>query len=126
MTSLLEVHRPKPGEADPRGFEYYYLQELARGEQDFILLGHSNSVQTIAVSPDGKWLASRADTDTRLWDLSRRSLAAVCPSAKVYPWKTPRAFLGVSFSYDSRLLTFPSERGLELGDVVTHQTRLLQ
>ncbi|HZR17580.1 MAG TPA: protein kinase [Verrucomicrobiae bacterium] len=126
MTRLLEDHRPRSGEEDARGFEYYYLQELARGEQDFILPGHTNSVQRIAISPDGKWMASRGDTDTRLWDMTRRSLTGVWPSAKVDLWKAPRAFLGISFSYDSRFLAFPSERGLELADLATHQTRLLQ
>jgi eukaryotic-like serine/threonine-protein kinase len=123
MTSLLEAHRPKPGDPDTRGFEYFYFQELAKGEQAQILPGHTNAVLGVAVSPDGKWFASRGETDTRLWDLSSRTVVAAWPSRlKSNTWVR---CCGPSFSYDSRYLAFPSEEGLELCDVPTHQTRLL-
>ena len=124
MTSLLEAHRPKPGEVDERGFEYFYLQELAKGEQEQILAGHTNMVLALAVSPNSKWLLSRGETDTRLWDLGRRNLAAMWPSVHASgEWDLHE--YGVSFSYDSRFLAFNSEEGLLLYDLSTRQTRLL-
>ena len=123
MTSLLDAHRPKPEEPDTRGFEYFYFQELAKGGQTQILPAHTNAVLGVAVSPDGKWLATRGETDTRLWDLNGRTVVASWPSRR-----QPNSWVicyGPSFSHDSRYLAFPTEEGLELCDVSTRQTRRL-
>ncbi len=77
MTKLLEAHHPKPGEVDERGFEYYYLQNLAKGEQEQVLSHDTNGQWGVAISPDGKWLASATTTEGRLWDLASRTLVAV-------------------------------------------------
>jgi WD40 repeat protein len=122
MTSLLETHQPKRGEADTRGFEYFYLQELTKGEQDQVLSAHTNAVYNIAVSPNGRWFATRSPTETKLWDLTRRSAVASWPSPSAGEWDQ---FVGVSFSYDNRLLAFPSAEGLQLCDLATRQCRLL-
>jgi serine/threonine protein kinase/WD40 repeat protein len=126
MTSLLEAHRPKPGEPDARGFEYYYLQNLAKGEQEQILVSHTNAVLNVALSPDGKWLASRGLTDTRLWDLGRRTVVAVWPSQHGILGELERSSYGLSFSHDSKYLAVASEQGLLLCELSTRQTRLLQ
>ncbi|PWT90967.1 MAG: hypothetical protein C5B56_04550, partial [Proteobacteria bacterium] len=126
MTSLLDAHRPKPGEPDARGFEYYYLQNLAKGEQEQILVSHTNAVLNVALSPDGKWLASRGLTDTRLWDLGRRMVVAVWPSPHGVLGELERTSYGLSFSRDSKYLAIASEQGLSLCELSTRQTRLLQ
>jgi serine/threonine protein kinase/WD40 repeat protein len=126
MTSLLDAHRPKPGEADDRGFEYYYLQNLAKGEQEQILVSHTNAVLNVALSPDGKWLASRGLTDTRLWDLGRRTVVAVWPSQHGILGELERSSYGLSFSHDSKYLAIASEQGLSLCELSTRQTRLLE
>jgi WD40 repeat protein/serine/threonine protein kinase len=125
MIRLLEAHRPKPGEAEARGFEYFHFQELAKGEQEQTLSGHTNSVLTMAVSPDGKWLASRGETDTRLWDLTRRTVVAVWPSIHGPFAEMARNVYGISFSHDSRFLAFPSDQGLMIYHLPSRQTRLL-
>jgi WD40 repeat protein len=66
---LLEGMRPKRGEPDPRGFDWRLLRSLAHREVS-VLSGHEASVIDIAISPDGRTVAS-SDTDGVLifWDL---------------------------------------------------------
>jgi WD40 repeat protein len=50
---------------------------LATGEEPHLLLGHSGVVTEVALSPDGKWIASASGAETFLWpvpDLSRQPL----------------------------------------------------
>ena len=124
MVSLLDAHQPKPGQPDPRGFEYFRLRELAKGEQEYVLHGHTNAVLGVAISPDGKWLASRSQTDTRLWDLAQRKPVAVWPSL-IPSFGGLGGRCGVSFSYDSQYLAIETEAGLQLCQVSTLQTRML-
>jgi DNA-binding winged helix-turn-helix (wHTH) protein/WD40 repeat protein len=41
----------------------------ATGEEPHLLLGHSGEVVAVAVSPDGRWLASAAGDEIRLWPM---------------------------------------------------------
>lgn len=65
----LERLRPNPGEPDPRGFEWYHIRRIAHRNLS-LLFGHESSVLELAMSPDGRTLASG---DTRggivFWDL---------------------------------------------------------
>jgi serine/threonine protein kinase/WD40 repeat protein len=48
---------------------------LTSGGPPHVLLGHSGAVNRVAVSPDGRWIASAAGAEVRLWptpDLSKR------------------------------------------------------
>ena len=56
VRELLEEHRPKAGETDLRGFEWYYLDRLCHADL-LTLKGHTGS-HSVAYSPDGKRLAS--------------------------------------------------------------------
>ncbi|PWB69545.1 MAG: hypothetical protein C3F15_14895 [Holophagae bacterium] len=50
---------------------------LATGEEPHLLLGHSGSVSAVAISPDGKWVASASGAEILLWpmpDLSKTPL----------------------------------------------------
>jgi hypothetical protein len=47
---------------------------LVSGEEPHMLLGHAGPVNRVAISPDGRWVASASGTEIRLWptpDLSR-------------------------------------------------------
>jgi WD40 repeat protein len=49
----------------------------ANGEEPHLLLGHEGAVEVVATSPDGRWIASGAGDEIRLWpmpDLSKPPL----------------------------------------------------
>jgi WD40 repeat protein len=57
---LLEAHRPEPGsgQEDLRGWEWRYLWERCRGEEERTLARHRGAVPALDCSPDGRWVAS--------------------------------------------------------------------
>jgi eukaryotic-like serine/threonine-protein kinase len=68
MGYLLKLYEPKPGEPDPRGFEWYYLKRLRQPE--LIRINHgSPDLTCVAFSPDGKRLVSAAsDHLVKVWE----------------------------------------------------------
>ena len=39
------------------------------GEEPHLLLGHEGMVQSVAISPDGRWIASATEESIRLWPM---------------------------------------------------------
>jgi WD40 repeat protein/serine/threonine protein kinase len=54
---LLDRHRPGPGQADLRGFEWYYLQRLFLGGR-WAVQAHAGPVFALAYAPDGRRIFS--------------------------------------------------------------------
>jgi eukaryotic-like serine/threonine-protein kinase len=84
--TLLDSHRPRPGEPDLRGWEWRYLWRECRSDALGELCQLSNSVCRVAYAPDGKTLALAGYMDqgefVELWDVAgRRRIAALQTNA---------------------------------------------
>jgi WD40 repeat protein len=73
----LDGLRPEPGQTDLRGFEWYYLKGLCHPFHA-VWRGHQSSVYAVAVSGDGRTVASGGRGGTiRLWDTATGQTRAV-------------------------------------------------
>jgi WD40 repeat protein len=112
---LLNAWRPQIGKEDLRGFEWRYLWRLCRGDASFTLPGQGIRVAvSMALSPDGKLLASGNQTGTvQLWDLAtKREIATLSGKRSGAP------VIDVAFSPDCRSLAACHDDGaIELWDL---------
>jgi WD40 repeat protein len=84
---LLELHRPRSGEPDLRGFEWHYLWPKCKGEHIATLEGHKWIVTCTAYSPDGRHLLSGSQDGTvRIWDLVEPGPGEVVPAHDGAVW----------------------------------------
>ncbi|QVL33955.1 protein kinase [Telmatocola sphagniphila] len=97
---LLRQTSPRPGESDNRSWEWYYLSRpfaLDRAE-----IPGPPSPSAIAVSNDGRWVAS---TNGR-----QVSLFSVETAKRMFTFPTKPYSLSIAFSPDSRTLAVPNEK----------------
>jgi WD40 repeat protein len=65
---------PISGQEDLRGFDWYYLWRILHNEQ-LTLNGHSGKISCVAISPDGKIVATGSEDHlAKLWDASTGKL----------------------------------------------------
>jgi WD40 repeat protein/serine/threonine protein kinase len=144
---LLDKHRPDPGEADLRGFEWRYLRESSRGDDHVALPTQDGPIHSLCFSPQGDWICIGLAEHCQIWNVRRRTVAATLAkgaiSAMFFPdgkrlvtaslstvrvwrtgdWKEETALTGhagpVALSADgTRLATF-SRHGLQVWDTST-------
>jgi WD40 repeat protein/serine/threonine protein kinase len=73
------AHASEP-EMDLRGWEWRHLWHRTRGDEEFTLAGHSNSVAGALFLNDGRTIVSAASDDTlRFWDVQRRTNTLTMP-----------------------------------------------
>ena len=84
--SLLQAHRPQPGQPDFRGFEWRHLWAVLRGDELAYLGTNDTTVISVAFSPDGKWLAmGNSNGVATVVDLAtRRTVASLRPRGDLW------------------------------------------
>jgi len=68
MVETLQEHIPKAGEPDHRGWEWYYLWSVCHNT-DGEFGQHDGPVSSLAMHPDGRWLASSSGSLIKVWDM---------------------------------------------------------
>lgn len=104
---------PGPGEEDLREFAWYYLRDQCEPET-LTLVGHEDTVFSVAYSPDGRLLATASQDGTaRLWD------AATGKTLQVLRGHSTEV-TSVAFAPDGRRLASGNEdRTIRIWDAVT-------
>ncbi|MBN2314716.1 MAG: hypothetical protein JXM79_12365, partial [Sedimentisphaerales bacterium] len=70
MHQLLDQHRQPPqNQVDLRGFEWYYLWRLWQSSLTTDIPAHKSPVHSVAISPNGRILATGSGRKVQLWDL---------------------------------------------------------
>jgi hypothetical protein len=92
----LEAHLPRPGQKDRRSFEWFYFWNLCRGEQWMTLTNHTEVVNCLAFSPDGKRLATGSvGNPVQVWDCATGTRLMTFPEQNV---------VSVAFTADGKRL----------------------
>ncbi len=111
---LLNKHDPRYSERtgeDLRGWEWHYLWGQIQSDELYTLGSHSNTVNYLTFSPDGRWLASASHyefgNNVKIWDLRERRLAASLPIERVQRVNV------MAFAPDSRTLAVADQGRLQ-------------
>jgi hypothetical protein len=111
---LIEAHRPGATETDLRGFEWFYFWSLCQGEQRMTLTNHSQAVTSVALSPDGKHLATGSVGDpVQIRDTATGKIVETLPEPNV---------VSLAFAPDGRTLGVGGGDQVVVWDVKTRRT----
>ena len=92
VLNLLDRHRPREGEEDLRGFEWYHIWKLCKPGITAPVLRHDEPLYAMAFSPDGKELATASHHWVTIWEVktqrkvnSFRIDGQFCVGCRVFP-----------------------------------------
>ena len=110
---LLNLHRPRGGGTDIRGWEWRYLWQLCQPDFEEVVAQCNGTLRSVNVSPNGDYFAITVDHGgVELWDCKTHKLVSAQRRQS-----QPR-FLSPVFSPDGKLIVFVRENGdVELLDV---------
>jgi eukaryotic-like serine/threonine-protein kinase len=87
LRDLIEQSKPKPGEEDLRGFEWYHLWQLAYRNGENYSRKHPKEVWSVAYAPDGQRVASGCDDGKlRVWEAATGKLLAEFEHPGTFIW----------------------------------------
>jgi WD40 repeat protein/serine/threonine protein kinase len=110
---LLDRYLPQPGAADPRGFEWYFLDRRSDAGRR-VLRGHVEGVRAVAFSRDGSRVASGGfDRLACVWDAHGGRQLLALPGHK-------QAIFAIALSPDgARLASGSEDRTAKIWDIAT-------
>ena len=118
--SLLNRHRPSPGEADLRGWEWRYLWSVCQSDEVATFATNSVTTGHLVISPDSTLVSAAewgsARTAVKVWDFPSGRLIATP--------ETNDAAGSVAFSSNGKLLAFTTRsHGLKLWDIEANREK---
>ena len=123
---LLSLQQPLNGERDLRGWEWRYLWQQCQSDASFQLCKKTSSIESLAVSHDGKWIAigEQENGNLWLWDVATRREIRRLPAGKgeVRVAFSPQRLL-LAHTFETGVWNSKSnESGVRLWDGETQQT----
>jgi len=116
MRQLLGAQRPKSGEPDLRGFEWFFFWKLSGGEQKELIPLDRDDATHVLISADGSLVAYTRSNELRIFNWATRQTTVRLPD-----WNNA-AF---AFSPDSRLIAKAAPDGLHLIEINTLREKVL-
>lgn len=113
VLALLESQRPKIDEEDLRSFEWYYMWRLCQGGYRIRLpMVNYDNASVMAISPDGKTLATGFEETVKLWDaLTGQEKGALMGHRGLVRW--------LAFTPDGKRLISAGAKTIHDWDLVT-------
>jgi WD40 repeat protein/serine/threonine protein kinase len=110
----LQAHLPRAAEVDRRNFVWFYFWKLCQGEQ-VMTLPHSQTVNSVAFSPDGKRVATGCGGNgVQIWDTATGKMVKRVPVPDVVSlaFAPDGQKLGVGGRYEVMVWDLQAERAV--------------
>ena len=124
MRKLLDAHRPKPGQPDLRGFEWFYFWKVSEGEQKELFAFDTNQTAVVrpeAISLDGSLIVIARTNELEVFNwMTRKTIAKWS-----LPPQDPNPQRGASLTADNKFVAMPDSDGLHLFEIGTLRERIL-
>ena len=114
-TQLLDKHKPQGNGPDLRGFEWHYLRQLCHGNPRTELPPEDGPIQSVAFSPNGKWIAVGLMTRVDIFDAQ----------SKLMVKSVAKGGMSMAFLPDGKQLITVSPATIRVWDTIDWTERVL-